>query len=202
MTTKLQFGEDIATVLYHIFTLLVYFFCMFGAILADSFIGKFYTILWLSIVYATGSSILTVGAVESWSLPSTTLTFVGLALIAIGSGGIKPCVAAFGAEQFKLPEQAANVTKYFSLFYFAINLGSFLSTMVTPLLREDIACFEMKDCFPAGFGFPALLMIVSIFIFVSGKFLYKIAPHPGNMLMKVFRCIGVKIDTFMLKYLK
>ena len=33
------------------------------------------------------------------------LSFVGLFLIAVGTGGIKPCVASFGGEQFKLPEQ-------------------------------------------------------------------------------------------------
>lgn len=196
-TMKLKFDEDFATILYHIFTLLVYFFCIFGAIISDSFIGNFHTILWLSIVYATGSSILAAGAVEAWKLPTIEMTIIGLVLIAIGSGGIKPCVATFGGEQFKLPEQAVYVTKYFSMFYFAINLGSFLSTIVTPLLREDVACFEMNDCFPAGFGLPAALMIFSVVIFVCGKFLYKIAPHPENMLMKVCKCIGVRINLFM-----
>src|SRR5690349_15580150 len=49
----------------------------------------------------------------------------------------------------------------------------------------------MDDCFPLAFGVPALLMAVSIVIFVGGKFLYKIVPHQGNMLVKVFQCIAV-----------
>lgn len=130
-------------------------------------------------------------AVETWEVPSLALTIVGLLLVAIGSGGIKPCVAAFGAEQFKLPEQARNVAKYFSMFYFAINLGSFISTMVTPLLREDLTCFDMEDCYPAGFGLPALLMILSIIIFASGFTLYKIVPHQGNVFAKVCKCVWV-----------
>lgn len=202
LTMKLKFNEDFATILYHIFTLLVYFFCIFGAILGDSFIGKFHTILWLSIVYATGSSVLAVGAVEAWEFPTIAMTIIGLVLIAIGSGGIKPCVAAFGGEQFKLPEQAVSVSKYFSMFYFAINLGSFLSTIVTPLLREDVACFGMNDCFPAGFGLPAVLMICSVVIFVFGKFLYKIVPNPGNMLTKVCKCIMVRIKSCSLTNFK
>ncbi len=32
-------------------------------------------------------------------------SLIGLALIALGTGGIKPCVAAFGGDQFKLPDQ-------------------------------------------------------------------------------------------------
>jgi solute carrier family 15 (oligopeptide transporter), member 1 len=113
-----------------------------------------------------------------------------LFLIALGSGGIKPCVAAFGGEQFKLPEQMKQLTVFFSMFYFSINLGSFISTLVTPLLRST-KCLGEQDCFPLGFGLPAVLMAVSIVIFLAGKALYKILPHQGNMLVKVTKCISV-----------
>lgn len=121
------------------------------------------------------------------------MTFIGLSLIAIGSGGIKPCVAAFGGEQFKMPEQAMQLARFFSMFYFSINLGSFISTLVTPILREDIKCFspDMEECYPYGFGLPAILMAVSIVIFLAGKRLYKILPNQGNMIVKVTRCISV-----------
>lgn len=48
-------------------------------------------------------------AIEPWIDLSgaRALTITGLFLIALGSGGIKPCVAAFGAEQFKMPEQVS-----------------------------------------------------------------------------------------------
>lgn len=118
------------------------------------------------------------------------MTIIGLSLIALGSGGIKPCVAAFGGEQFKMPQQAKQLGIFFSLFYFSINLGSFISTSVTPILREQ-KCFGMIDCFPLGFGLPAALMAASIVIFLIGKFLYKILPPQGNMLVKVCKCIGV-----------
>lgn len=104
----------------------------------------------------------------------------GLSLIALGSGGIKPCVAAFGGEQFKLPEQAKQLATFFSLFYFAINAGSLLSTSITPILREDVDCFDMGDCFPLAFGVPAVLMIVAVLLFIGGKFLYRIMPNQGN----------------------
>lgn len=122
---------------------------------------------------------------------SRELTIIGLILIALGSGGIKPCVSAFGGEQFKMPQQAAQLAVFFSLFYFAVNAGSLISTTVTPILREDIKCFGMNDCFPLAFGVPAILMIVSIMIFIFGKFLYKIVPPAGNMFVKVCKCIGV-----------
>lgn len=51
------------------------------------------------------------------------MSFLGLGLIAFGTGGIKPCVVSFGAEQFKLPDQAARMGSYFGLFYASINAG-------------------------------------------------------------------------------
>lgn len=139
-------------------------------------------------------------------------TCLGLLLIAIGSGGIKPCVAAFGGDQFKLPQQLAQMATFFSVFYFAINAGSLISTFVTPILRQDIHCFDENDCYSLAFGVPGVLMIVSIskiyqalirpncaiqhiivfsVFFVCGKPLYKITPPSGNMVTKVTKCIKV-----------
>jgi len=87
---------------------------------------------------------------------------IGLALIAIGTGGIKPCVSAFGGDQFKLPEQASQLSSFFSVFYFSINAGSLLSTFVTPIFRKDVHCFGDDTCYPLAFGVPAVLMIVSL----------------------------------------
>lgn len=80
----------------------------------------------------------------------------------MGSGGIKPCVAAFGGDQFKLPAQAAQMATFFSLFYFSINSGSLISTAITPILRQDVHCFNEKECYSLAFGVPGALMIVSI----------------------------------------
>lgn len=62
-------------------------------------------------------------------------SLIGLLLIAIGTGGIKPCVAAFGGDQFKLPEQERQLQTFFSVFYFSINAGSLISTFITPIFR-------------------------------------------------------------------
>lgn len=90
------------------------------------------------------------------------MTIAGLLCIAIGSGGIKPCVSAFGGDQFKLPEQLKQLAAFFSVFYFAINAGSLISTFLTPILRADMPCFGDMDCFPLAFGVPAALMSISI----------------------------------------
>ena len=58
-------AEDVSTILYHAFVFLSYFTSLFGAFLADSFLGKFKTIFYISIVYAIGQCILAFGAVPS-----------------------------------------------------------------------------------------------------------------------------------------
>lgn len=197
LTRKLIYDPDAATMIYHIFNMLVYFTCIFGAIIADSWWGKFNTIVWLSLVYVAGSITMAFSAIDPWLNLDTAraLTMLGLALIAIGSGGIKPCVAAFGGEQFQMPAQAKQLATFFSLFYFSINAGSLISTTVTPILREDITCFGMDDCFPLAFGVPAALMVIAVLCFIAGKFLYRILPNQGNMLVKVTRCISNAIST-------
>jgi solute carrier family 15 oligopeptide transporter 1 len=91
------------------------------------------------------------------------ISFIGLGLIALGTGGIKPCVVSFGAEQFVLPEQENYMKSYFSFFYASINAGSLISTILTPLLRESgDGCAGQEKCYPAAFGVPAGLMFVAI----------------------------------------
>ncbi|XP_063706988.1 peptide transporter family 1-like isoform X2 [Culicoides brevitarsis] len=195
LTQKLHYSDDDATVLYHIFTMFVYFFPLMGAVLADSWLGKFKTITYLSMVYSVGSAVIAIGAIPTLGLPASVMTVIGLMLIAIGTGGIKPCVSAFGGDQFKLPEQARHLETFFSLFYFAINAGSLISTSLTPVLREDVHCFGNNDCYSLAFGVPGALMIVSIIIFICGRVLYKVKKPEGNMIVLVSKCIGNAVAT-------
>lgn len=127
------------------------------------------TILYLSAVYAAGSAIIALGAIPPFPFPASTATVAGLLMIAIGSGGIKPCVSAFGGDQFILPQQAKELVMFFSLFYMAINAGSLISTSITPILREDVHCFGQSECYSLAFGVPGVLMIISICKFRTGN---------------------------------
>ncbi|CAB3225260.1 unnamed protein product [Arctia plantaginis] len=187
---KLGYTDNGATVIYHTFTMFAYFFPLVGAMIADGWLGRFRTIFYLSIVYAAGSALISVSAMPQLNLPTLGFTIAALLLIAFGTGGIKPCVSAFGGDQFKLPEQAKHLGYFFSLFYFAINAGSLISTFLTPILRADIKCFGENDCYSLAFGVPGILMIVSIVFFVAGKRLYIIKNPAGNIIGKVSSCIG------------
>uniref|UniRef100_A0A0P5NN81 Oligopeptide transporter 1 n=1 Tax=Daphnia magna TaxID=35525 RepID=A0A0P5NN81_9CRUS len=193
MKQILNFSEDKATVLYHTFLMLCYFTPIPGAILADTYLGKFKTIAILSCIYAFGSILLAVAAIPNF-LPQTGFSMTGLLIIAIGTGGIKPCVSAFGGDQFVRPQQDRQLEAFFSVFYFSINAGSLISTFITPILREDVNCFGDETCYPLAFGVPAILMIVAVIIFIAGKPLYTIKKPEGNIMGEFFKCIGHAIS--------
>ncbi|XP_019409847.1 PREDICTED: solute carrier family 15 member 2 isoform X1 [Crocodylus porosus] len=189
----LHWDENLSTSMYHAFSGLCYFTPVIGAIIADSWLGKFKTIICLSIVYVTGHVIKSVGAIPvvGDQVLHVVLSMFGLSLIAFGTGGIKPCVAALGGDQFE-EEHASERSKFFSVFYLSINAGSLISTFVTPVLRGDVKCFG-GDCFALAFGVPAVLMILALVIFISGSGLYKKTPPQGNILLQVCQCVGFAI---------
>ncbi|XP_046663952.1 peptide transporter family 1-like [Homalodisca vitripennis] len=185
----LKYSEDDATIIYHSFVMLCYFFPIIGAIIADCFLGKFRTILYLSILYVIGN--ITLSTASNFSLPinHTAFSLLGLFLIAVGTGGIKPCVSSFGGDQFVVPQQEKQLASFFSVFYFSINAGSLISTYLTPELRV-MSCFGADSCYPLAFGVPAALMITALVVFVCGKSLYTMKNPQGNILVEVSKCIG------------
>ncbi|XP_063972984.1 peptide transporter family 1-like isoform X2 [Diachasmimorpha longicaudata] len=192
---KLDFNDDASTVIFHSFSMLVFTFPLFGAILADSIMGKFRTIVYFSIIYSLGQLLLSASAVPTLGLPMREFSMIGLLLIAIGTAGIKPCVAAFGGEQFILPEQQKHITTFFSLFCLAISVGSTISAFTTPQLRAGIKCFGEQDCYSVAFLIPTALMVIATVIFVVGKPLYRIEKPRGNVALNVIKCISHAVST-------
>ncbi|KAF7215353.1 solute carrier family 15 member 2 isoform X3 [Nothobranchius furzeri] len=189
----LKWDKDLSTAVYHAFSGLCYFTPILGALIADSWLGKFKTIIYLSIVYVIGHVIKSVGAIPTVGNKDVhiALSMLGLILIAFGTGGIKPCVAAFGGDQFD-EDSMKERQKFFSIFYMSINAGSLLSTVITPVLRGDVKCFG-EDCYALAFGVPAALMMVALAVFIFGSSLYKKNPPQGNILLQVCNCIGFAI---------
>lgn len=159
LNKKLGYDEDDATTLYHGYTMTFSFMSIVGGIMGDC-LGKFKTILYLSIVYALGASIVFLSAIPNIGISPKVTMFIGLFLVGVG-GGMTPCLYAYGGDQFKLPEQAQQLTTFFSLLYFFINCGVLASTVLLPILRSDVHCFGQSDCYSLAFGVPAALMIAS-----------------------------------------
>jgi len=186
--------------IYHGFIFLSYFMPLFGAILADSYWGKFKTIIRLSIVYALGNVILTGASMANdFTLDSQRfIAIVGLICIALGTGGIKPCVCTFGGDQFYLPEQQDQLTQFFSRYIKAIYIGSLISTFLAPELRKSVQCFGRDTCFPLAFGILSLLMITAIVVFILGRNMYVKRKPENHVIFKTFGCIfyGIRKNIF------
>ncbi|XP_042901702.1 solute carrier family 15 member 1 isoform X2 [Parasteatoda tepidariorum] len=186
-TKQLLYSENTSTMLYHLFVMLAYFTPVLGAIISDSWLGKFRTILYVSIIYVIGNIVLSVGAFPFSLDLMRTVSLLGLVVIGIGTGGIKPCVSAFGGDQFHR-DQVQQRERFFSIFYFMINCGSVFSTLLTPVLRSE-SCMGQETCFPLAFGVPAALMVVALILFLLGKPLYIIEQPKGNVLTSVVGCM-------------
>uniref|UniRef100_A0A3Q4ANE2 Uncharacterized protein n=1 Tax=Mola mola TaxID=94237 RepID=A0A3Q4ANE2_MOLML len=200
----LGWDDDLATTIYHTFVALCYLTPILGAIIADSWLGKFKTIVYLSIVYTLGQVILAVSAIHDITDKNKdgtpdditlhiALSMVGLLLIALGTGGIKPCVAAFGGDQFQDHQEKQRST-FFSIFYLSINAGSLLSTLITPILKaQECGIHSKQQCYPLAFGVPAALMFVALIVFIVGSPMYNKTAPQGNIMVKVCKCIWFAI---------
>jgi proton-dependent oligopeptide transporter, POT family len=139
---------------YHTFISLAYLLPVLGAFLADAVLGKYWTVLIVSIAYCFGHFTL--------AMNDTRVGLaIGLGLIAIGAGGIKPCVSAIVGDQFGASNQHL-LPRVFSWFYFSINAGSMFSTMLIPELLDHYGP-------RVAFGTPGIFMVIATVIFWFGR---------------------------------
>lgn len=161
----------------HTFVVAGYTFPVLGAIVSDWLFGKYNTILALSVVYCLGHLAL--------ALDETRLGLaVGLSLIAVGMGAIKPCVSAHVGDQFGR-HNADLMGKVFGWFYLSINLGAFISTLLTPVLLDSHGP-------QVAFGVPGVLMAVATFVFWLGRHRFVHVPPRGNEFLRELASPEVK----------
>ncbi|XP_074273341.1 protein NRT1/ PTR FAMILY 5.10-like [Silene latifolia] len=153
-----------------------------GAIVADSFLGKYYTIIASSIIYILGLGLLTMSAM----LPSlnceistkdilgcshdiqTITFFFALYLVAIAQGGHKPCVQAFGADQFdgEDPVESKARSSFFNWWYVGVWTGGLLGLGILSYVQENLG-------WGLGFGIPCILVAIALLVFVFGTLTYR-----------------------------
>ncbi|GMI44901.1 hypothetical protein TrCOL_g3163 [Triparma columacea] len=169
---KLHFTEAHAVSAFMYTSALAYFTPCIGGLLSDSLLGKYLTIKIFSTIYILGLSILSISAFTS---SSAGMTFLGLALIGVGTGGIKPCVSSFGADQIKYRDTRTGdnqggdkaMRSYFSAFYFSINVGALLSYILSPLFKSHLG-------YGVCFLVPSLMMSCALFVLVANRSSYVI----------------------------
>ena len=166
MTDYLMKSNADAKTDYHLFVQWCYFLPLLGGWLADKYLGKYKTIVGLSLVYCVGHLFL---ALFENNPPGFAF---GLGLIALGAGGIKPCVSAHVGDQFNESNKHL-LDRIFGIFYFSINFGAFFSTLLTPVL--------LKAYGPSvAFGIPGVLMLLATIVFMMGKKHYVHVPPTGK----------------------
>lgn len=158
-------AEARANELVHLFVTFAYFMPLVGGILADWFFGKYKVILYVSILYAIGNVVL---ALSTGNLSMFT---VGLIVIAVAAGGIKSCVSANVGDQFDTSNQHL-MSKVYGWFYFSINTGSVLSTLLIPVIYNKYGP-------ELAFGIPGVLMCLATIIFWLGRKKYVRVPPTG-----------------------
>ena len=161
-----------ATATYHTFSTAVYFAPIFGALISDFITGKYPLIIWVSVIYCLGH--LALAFIGYPGMEPAMVLYLGLALIAIGSGGIKPCVSAHVGDQFGKKNNHL-MSKVYQWFYFSINLGSTVSTFLTPWLLEWYGPHW-------AFGVPGVLMGIATLMFWLGRYKFVHIPPAKTQL--------------------
>lgn len=176
---------------------------LIGAFIADAYIGRYWTIACFSIIYVIGMTLLTLSASIPGIKPTchgdtchaTTLRaavcFIALYLIALGTGGIKPCVSSFGADQFDDTDEVEKKHKssFFNWFYFSINIGALIAASVLVYVQTHVG-------WNWGFGIPAVAMAIAVVFFFSGTRLYRNQIPGGSPLVRICQVIVASFRKF------
>ncbi|GJX61246.1 NRT1/ PTR family 8.2-like protein [Tanacetum coccineum] len=127
---------------------------LIGAFAADAYLGRYWTIAIFSVIYVL--------------------------LEALGTGGIKPCVSSYGADQFDDADEKEKNYKssFFNWFYFSINIGALIASSVLVWIQDNVG-------WGWGFGIPAVAMAIAVGSFFSGTRLYRNQKPSGSPLTQL-----------------
>ncbi|RZC58072.1 hypothetical protein C5167_005377 [Papaver somniferum] len=156
---------------------------LLGAIIADSYLGRFKTIIISSFIYVMGLVMLTLSVSTLIPLKfQYWVFFVSLYFVAIGEGGHKPCVQTFGAEQFdeRIPEEKKEKSSFFNWWYFGLCSGTMVGMLVVFYIQENVGWM-------IGFGLPALAMAVALVMFLIGSGFYRSHVPKGSPLVRILQ---------------
>jgi peptide/histidine transporter 3/4 len=180
---------------------------LIGAFVADSYLGRYWTIASFSIIYVIGMTLLTLSASVSGIKPTcqgkenchatdlqSVVCFIALYLIALGTGGIKPCVSSYGADQFDDDDENEKKHKssFFNWFYFSINIGALIASSLLVWIQDNVG-------WGWGFGIPAVAMAIAVVSFFSGTKLYRNQKPGGSALTRISQVIVASIRKYRVK---
>jgi solute carrier family 15 (peptide/histidine transporter), member 3/4 len=130
----------------------------------------------------------------SATLAQSAVFFLGLFLIAVGTGGIKPCIWPFGADQFDDTDHREKASKgsFFNWNYFTSNIGALLSVTILVWTEENVG-------WGIGYGICALFIGIAIIIFFLGSPIYRVQRPGGSPLTRIFQVISAALFKWKLE---
>jgi POT family proton-dependent oligopeptide transporter len=164
----LGFNVAKAGAIYGLYTSFVYLLALPGGWVADRSIGQRKAVLYGGIIIAAGHF--------SLAFESLTTFYLGLVLIVLGTGLLKPNVSTMVGELYPDTEPNASARRDagFSIFYMGINLGAFIAPLITSFLGEKID-------WHLGFAAAGVGMVIGLIQYVvGGKHLGEAGLYPDN----------------------
>ncbi|KAM4105817.1 hypothetical protein ACB094_04G021800 [Castanea mollissima] len=160
------------------------FMPLLGALRADSFAGRFLTIMAGSIIYElpqprpTQMNCKEASALQLWVL------YISLLLTSLGSSGIRPCVVTFVADQFDMTKSsvAARSWNLFNWYYFSMGMATLTALTFVVYIQDNVG-------WGWGLGIPTIAMALSIIAFLVGSPLYNRIKPAGSPLVRLAQVI-------------
>ncbi|CAL5213918.1 unnamed protein product [Lathyrus oleraceus] len=208
LTTKLHQGLVSAAKNVTTFQGTCYLTPLVGSFFADAYLGRYWTIAVFYGIYLIGICILIISATipaltpmecvnsvcPSATLAQSAVFFFGLFLIALGTGGIKPCIWPFGADQFDDTDHRERASKgsFFNWNYFTSNIGALLSVTILVWTEENVG-------WGLGYGISALFVGIAIVIFFLGTPMYRFQKPVGSPLTRICQVISAALFKWKLE---
>ncbi|KAL9414487.1 hypothetical protein AB3S75_042873 [Citrus x aurantiifolia] len=138
-------------------------FPLLGAFVADSYLGRFNTILLSSFIYFMGMVLLSLAVSVIPLHYRKAVFFTALYILAVGEGGHKPCVQTFAADQFdeRNPTDKDAKSSFFNWWYLGIVFGASAAVLVAIYLQDNVG-------WAVGFGVMAGALALALAIFLIG----------------------------------
>ncbi|KAH7344324.1 POT family-domain-containing protein, partial [Pyrenochaeta sp. MPI-SDFR-AT-0127] len=192
-------GQAYATAANQAFTLWCFVTPILGAIVADQRLGRLRTILYASSFYLVGLLVVFITSFPAFDCHVTALgLLVGMLLIGIGTGGIRPNVNSLVAEQYTVTnpfrrtlesgesvivDPKLTVQRIFLTFLFCVNAGSLSAVATTSM--------EHKYGFSAAFALPTIAFAVGLCIVRFTKNVYQVSPPRGSVIIQAARVLWI-----------
>lgn len=177
--------------------------CLLGGFLADSFLGRYYTILISALIQTLGTAALAVSTKLPQLRPPPCdgtktckeangfqmgILYLALYLIALGTGGLKSSISGFGTDQFDETDEKekAKMAYFFNRFFFFISTGTLMAVTVLVYIQDEVGRSW-------AYGICSASMLVAILLFLSGTKKYRYKKSIGSPVVHILQVIAAAI---------